>query len=350
MRKIAIISPSGNFYGSEQVLFDFLSTTSYQYTVYVTRGLLYEKVNEQGVHILRLFSSVKVLYLQLGWMLLCGKYDGVYINEGGHIKYLNLLADLFPHKHFYVHVRLLEDCQAIRLGKKRKNISYISISEYITHEVKRNTGIACHTMYDIYNPISGVERIHDIQLRDNTLHLGIVGRVTTTKGLNDISQFCDYCEQYRTPFLLVFHFYGGVDSHIPEVEAFVTKTLGYKNMRCIFHGFINKKEFIYSSIDILVHFNKVEAWGRVLMEALDFGIPFVGFDSGGVGELAYQFEVGNYMVSCKESWQQVFQKRIVDMITQSEKTTEDYQGAKEKMKVVCNPETYTQKLEYLFYE
>lgn len=58
------------------------------------------------------------------------------------------------------------------------------------------------------------------------------------------------------------------------MKDFVVKAGTYKNINCKFHGFVNDKKQIYQSIDILLHFNKVEPLGRIVMEALDFGIPF----------------------------------------------------------------------------
>lgn len=350
MRRIAIISPSGKFYGSEQVLFDFLSTTSHKYAVYVPYGIIYDKIKAQGVHIPRLFSSVKMLYADIAWQLLCGKYDGVYINEAGHIRYLNLLADVFSNKHFYAHIRLLEDCAADRLGNERNNVSYISVSNYITREVERNNGIQCHTIHDIYKPSSGIMGINDVKNANNTIRLGIVGRITTTKGLDDISRFCDYCDNNTTKVHLEFNFFGGIDNHIPAVRDFVARADSYKHINCKFHGFISEKSKIYQDIDILIHFNKVESLGRIIMEALDYGVPFIGFQSGGIGELANIFGVGNYMVSDGDNWEYAFHKKIIDTMNNPRKTIQDYTKAKEQMKVICSPDTYTRKLEVLFYE
>lgn len=350
MRKIAIVSPSGKFYGSEQVLFDFLGDTHNKYTVYIPKGVFYEQVKRQGTHTPLLFSSVKVLYFQLVWMLLHGKYDGVYINEAGHIKYINILADMFPHKHFYVHIRLLEDCRQKRLGKERRNISYISISKYITNEVKKNTGIECHTIYDIYKPTSGIDGINKLELHNNVLSLGVVGRVTTTKGLDDIVKFCDYCECYPMTIPFEFHFYGGLDYNLPEVKSFVNKAQSYSNIKCLFHDYVNDKKEIYKSINILVHFNRVEALGRIIMEALDFGVPFIGFRAGGVGELADLFGVVDNMISYENNWESVLQKKLVNMIIDPQKIIQNYFTAKICMQSVCSPKKYTQKLEQLFYE
>lgn len=350
MKRIAIISPSGKFYGSEQVLFDFLSTTQHKFDVYVPEGVFYKKIKEQGIHTPRLFLSVKKLYICLAMKLLIGKLDGIYINEGGHIKYLNLLASLFPNKSFYVHIRLLEDCSATRLGKMYKNVSYISISDYITQEVKQNTGIQCYTMYDIYKPSSGIAGINEFRIENDIVRLGIVGRVTTTKGLYDILRFCNYCENNLTKVHLEFHFFGDIDNHIPEVKDFVVKVETYKNINCVFHGFVNDKQQIYQSIDVLLHFNRVESLGRIVMEALDFGIPFFGFSAGGIGELAQQFGVTDYMTPYKTGWEAFLCQQINQLVEQSKGVANDFQKAKERMKVICSPQIYTQKLEKIFYE
>ena len=87
----------------------------------------------------------------------------------------------------------------------------------------QNARIQCRTLYDIYQPISGYDGIRDIKLHNNVCRMGIIGRVTITKGLHDISRFCEYCEQHITSFQLEFHFYGGIDSHICEVASFVER-------------------------------------------------------------------------------------------------------------------------------
>lgn len=350
MKCIAIISPSGNFYGSEQVLYDFLACTRNSYHVYLPYGLLYDKLNEQGKHHLHKYSSVKLLYIQLASMLLAGNYDGIYINEGGHVKYINLLDRLFPQKRFFVHIRLLEDTYSSRLGKQRRNVSYVSVSEYITREVLRNAGLHCSTLIDIYNPISGFDEMKAPRLHNGALRAGVIGRVTVTKGLHDISAFCDYCEKHPMPFDVELHFFGGLDSHLPEVGPFVEATKAYKHIKCIFHGFISDKSQIYSSFNLLLHFNRVESLGRIIMEALDFGVPFIGFKDGGIGELAQNFGVEKYMVEYNNNWERRMQDQIANMVDNGNSIVADYGNAKAKMKELCSPATYTQQLEAILYE
>src|SRR5450432_1389876 len=94
MNSKLVISPSGNFYGSEQVLFDYLVHTKLKLDVAVPRNsLFYQKLKETQNHH-RIFQydnkRLPAFYTRVYWWLLKGKYDLVYLNEAGHIKYLIL--------------------------------------------------------------------------------------------------------------------------------------------------------------------------------------------------------------------------------------------------------------------
>src|SRR5690606_26485924 len=99
---LAIISPSGKFYGSEQTLFDFLSRTS-GYDVYCKEeqdGLYNLLLESNFEHRYFKFNNVRYFYLKLFGLLLF-KYKKVYINEGGHSKYIKLLGRIFFWKEFF---------------------------------------------------------------------------------------------------------------------------------------------------------------------------------------------------------------------------------------------------------
>mgnify|MGYP000623817570 CR=1 FL=1 len=63
-----------------------------------------------------------------------------------------------------------------------------------------------------------------------------------------------------------------------------------------FHGFVSTKDDIYSNIDLVLHFNKQEALGRIFFEALDYGIPLIGFRCGGIGEIANKIKYSDLVV------------------------------------------------------
>ena len=70
-----IVSPSGNFYGSEQVLYDFLLATTQSYIVFVPEKSIFsqklEKANLHQKHQLRFFSTSKLylLYIKICYAL-----------------------------------------------------------------------------------------------------------------------------------------------------------------------------------------------------------------------------------------------------------------------------------------
>ena len=82
MKKIAIISPSGNYYGSEQVLHDFLCTSHHQYTVYAPKGKFIDilKADPNADAIVNPIKSIKILYGLLALFLAIGAIGGVISN------------------------------------------------------------------------------------------------------------------------------------------------------------------------------------------------------------------------------------------------------------------------------
>ena len=53
----------------------------------------------------------------------------------------------------------------------------------------------------------------------------------------------------------------------------------------VFHGFENNTDVIYKDMSALLMCSRMEAFGRVTVEAMLRGIPVIGFDSGGTSEL-----------------------------------------------------------------
>ncbi|MFI3303727.1 MAG: glycosyltransferase [Rikenellaceae bacterium] len=346
MSKIAIVSPSGNLYGSEQVLLDFLKSTTNKYDLYLPSGLLFEEATALGRHMVLQFGSVKLLYVSLIWGLLFSKYDGVYVNEAGHSRYINVLSRLFPSKKFYIHIRLLEDTKRERLGGKRENVKYISVSDYISEETQDNCSIDCITVRDLYIPTSGVKGIRNIE-SDETINVGIVGRVTDTKGIDDILRFCDYVEANSSRSRFVFHFFGEVNQHSAVVKEFLDRVKGYKYTKCIFHGFVKKKIEIYGGVDLLLHFNQYEPLGRIFFESLDYGLPFIGFNRGGIGEIARCLDLSDLMVDpANPNWAELMCRGVVVVSQNTLKGR--YEDAKNRIERYFSSQVYTKNIEDLF--
>lgn len=347
MRRIAIISPSGKFYGSEQVLFDFLTETKHCYEVYVLPGAFYEILLKQQRHIIHKFNCVKKLYLNLVLLLLIGRFDGIYINEGGHIRYLNLLAKLFPHKKFFAHIRLIEDTTKSRLQGTPANVTLIAVSDYITDAVKKRNGLPAVTVYDLYRSSSRIADIHKPLSDLSIINIGIVGRITDTKGIEYIEKFCDYAE-YHSQGQIIFHFFGNIDKQSIKVSTFIVKANNYKIIKCKFHGFVDDKNAIYRHIDILLHFNQYESLGRIAFEALDYGIPFIGFNRGGIGEITSHLGLSGFMINPDNSnWSSQMLSNVFAVL-ETPAALHNYEHAKQKMQKIYSPQRYVSQIEQLF--
>ena len=320
MKHIVIISPSGAFYGSEQVLYDFLQETRNTYEVYVPKGTFYDILIKQSQHKIHCYGSLASLYLYLAVRLLFRQIDGVYINEGGHIRYLKLLARLFPSKQFFAHIRLKEDTVQSRLSGITNNLKLISISQYITQLIAENAKITATTIHDLYKISNSLQPFKLLAFEN--IQTGIVGRVTDTKGIEYVKMFCDYIDNTGC-HSLTLHFYGDIDENSSAVQSFIYAARNYKKVKCIFHGFINDKGEIYKHINCLCHFNPIEPLGRIAFEALNYGVPFIGFCKGGIGEIAVA-------------------------VVRNEVAQNTYVIAQQQMAEMFSPSNYVQKLEALF--
>lgn len=320
--KTIIISPSGKFYGSEQTLFTFLTNTSHIYTIYGKREKigLKEKVLNNSNHRYRSFDNLVVLYLRIVLQLILWA-DTVYVNEGGHIRYLKLLAKFFPKKKFVIHIRLSEDTKRDRIAGKPQNLELISVTRFIHNlivdEIQLKTQI-------ISSPFRGssIEDKWNFQL-NTSLKIGIVGRVSKTKGIHELLKLFQDQENKQTQ-RYEFHFFGDIIHSETEVSDFLEYIDSLKNVKCTFHGFVSDKDMIYSSIDMLLHVNKSEPHGVIFLESLNYCKPIVGFNQGGIGEIASNLGLTSYMLN-EDNWFESFDKTVSSI------NVTDYQKARHKM-------------------
>ena len=334
-----IISPSGNFYGSEQVLFDFLTHTNNAYRVYVPHhGRFVEKLVLQGKHKILPFANVKLLYVKIFLLLATGKVKNIYCNEGAHIRYTKVLARFFKRSRFINHLRIVEDTNSARIGRLPPNIALICISRYIAGFLPQYKPPVIETFYDPYISTGNVDHIRATD--SNPLKAGIIGRISKTKGLANIEAFCDYLES-NAANNLELHLIGDADKNNEEVSRLIEKSKGYQHVKVMFRGFIENKKDLYSSIDIVLHFSETEPLGRIFFEALDYGLPVIGFQAAGIGELAGELLIEDCMVSKKSGWQRDLLNKILNIKTSMSK----YQAAKEILETRFSVAAYCRSLE-----
>lgn len=269
--KKIIVSPSGNLYGSENVLYEYLCNTKLLFDqIYVPKNSIFFKKLESLEIKKKTFVFVKCLYLRIFCQLIFDDVKIVYLNEAGHVKYVQLLALFFRNVKFVVHIRLLED--TYRVKKQNSNITYVAISKFI----QSSTHVFSHLIYDGYS----FKNLIDWNIRNvSRPRVGIVGRVAKSKG------FYFFNEQFiqQNGKNMEFHFFGEVDKDVKGEGSFETIK---KLNNVFFHGFIPEQEKIYADLNILLHVNALEPLGRIFFESLDYGIPLFGTKSGGIGEIA----------------------------------------------------------------
>jgi glycosyltransferase involved in cell wall biosynthesis len=296
-----IISPSGNFYGSEQVLFDFLNASNKTYQVYVpNKSILEKKLRQEHKHIIKTFQSLPLLYFKLAIVLMFKRYT-LYVNEGGHVKYLKLLAKILPNRKFVLQIRLLSDTNCTRLKDLPSNIQILCVSKFIANNIpSKYNPLVLHDPFNLPEPLEKKKR--------SKFNIGFIGRVTPTKGLKEASLLLKELEAKKTKVNI--NFYGSVETEKTAVNQFISQCKSYQYIKVEFKGFIDNKEEIYRDLNLVIHLNKEEAFPRIALESWAYGVPLLGFDAGGLGEINRMLDLSEFLLKNNENWLLQIQKLI----------------------------------------
>ena len=337
-RKNIIVSPSGQLYGSEYVLLDFLNGSALKYKIYAPiNSTFFYKLEEIGYDV-KGFKSLYILYIKLFFeMLIYSK--NLYVNEGGHIRYVKVLSKLLPKSKFVVSIRLLEDCNN-KLNTIPTNITLIPVSNYIKNKIKSNGKV--EVIYDPYKLLNKIDCKKEINNNSSKIIVGIVGRITKSKGGDNLLSIINNLSPIdRGNFKFIF--FGSYNENSLWFIRFKSQLDSIENFDFNFTGFVNDKVRMYNSFDMLIHLNKEEPLGRILFEVIDFNIPFVIFDNGGIGELALKLGLDKY--SAKN--QVEYSTLILDKLNYCNNNYEQFLSAKHIIKGEFSPLNYTKKIEQL---
>ena len=333
-----IISPSGKLYGSENVLLDFLEGSINSYEIYAPKNsLLYKKLKNSEYKVIG-FGNLKWLYLSTLIKLLFFK-KSLYLNEAGHISYIKLLAKLLPFKKFVVSVRLLEDCN-IKLRKVPKNITLIAVSNYLKNQIITNSEVI--VVYDPYKLSNNFSSFKDKRTTYGQFVIGVVGRVVETKGLNDLIDILRKLEEAVKDEILI-SFFGDFDSSSDWFINFKINLDSFKGFKYMFAGYKESQNEIYSSCDLIIHLNKVEALGRIIFEAIDYETPFVCYNAGGSGELAGILGFSGNTVDPGTNSTDIFKTKILEIM--NHKKTYDFEIAKKNITQNFSLNSYADQIE-----
>jgi glycosyltransferase involved in cell wall biosynthesis len=331
--KNIIISPSGHLYGSENVLFDFLKGSTNNYIVYApAQSVLLQKLKGSSFDN-RGFKNLKILYLKIFIQLLFQRRN-LILNESGHIKYIKVLAKLLPFPKLVVIIRLLEDCNA-NLNDLPNNIELIAVSNFIKEKVVSNRPV--HVIYDPFFLIES-STSRTIQ-KSEKLNIGIIGRLTESKGLNNFVELIRYLSHDQKN-KLNFLFYGTYDDANAWFKEFKYSLSNEPNLNYQLMGFESNQEKLFNSIDIVLHLNKNEPLGRILFEAINYNLAFLCFRQGGTGELACELGLE------KNTFLEVSEiPHKLDKLPKKGNANET-QRTREIIKEKFNPALYAQKIDF----
>jgi hypothetical protein len=296
-----IISPAGNLYGSERVLLDFLLHTRNSYTVFIPNKGIF-KDNLTGVkHQIKYYSNSRLIrfYLRILVLGLIRPVKTIYVNEGGHIKYIKVLSIILPWVKFIVHIRLIEDTNHARIGSVPKNVALIAISDYIRQALPGNSRA---NIYSVHDPYPFQETSSIVKPKGSDLCISIIGRFTLSKGALLAAEYFNYIDQLIN-YKIQLHIFGTIEKN-NRIDEILKSLSGLKNIRIIQHGFVVNTSEIYGITDLVMHFNKQEPLGRIFLEAIDHFVPFIGFNMGGIGEIASVTGLEDFVVDSNSYWKE----------------------------------------------
>jgi glycosyltransferase involved in cell wall biosynthesis len=119
---------------------------------------------------------------------------------------------------------------------------------------------------------------------DRTPHepfrFGCVGILSDAKGFDLAIRALSKCEDNNMELLI----FGDGPDYMQRKLQDEARMCGVSN-RIRFEGFVKESHQIYGRIDCLLVTSRYEAFGRTTAEAMAFGIPIIGRNSGGTAEL-----------------------------------------------------------------
>lgn len=174
------------------------------------------------------------------------------------------------------------------------SVKIICISDIVKKDIVLNQYIEPSKTIVVYNAVK-TENISNPGKKhlNNRIVIGTVGSIRPLKQQHIIPELLKNIMIKDRELLFEWHIYGKISGGSEKYYDGILRKIKEQGLEenCIIKGFCEQTD-IYSSIDILVHTAKDEAFGRVFIEAMAAGIPVVAFDSGAVNEIIINNETG----------------------------------------------------------
>jgi glycosyltransferase involved in cell wall biosynthesis len=188
-----------------------------------------------------------------------------------------------------VHVRISEDTDSSRWRfPKPLNLTLIAISDFIRDKLSYDSV----KLYDLY---MFPEKLPIIRRKiSKPVKVAIIGRITYSKGFLEFVELVERLQVRAMSDNYHFNLYGDLADDVKKSPLLSSLKSGNG---IFFRGFVNSRDELYAENDIILHLSKVEPLGRIFFEAISFGKPLIGFNSGGIGEIGRLTGLEQYLVN-----------------------------------------------------
>lgn len=115
-------------------------------------------------------------------------------------------------------------------------------------------------------------------------------------------------------------------------------------------GFCNEKTSIYENIDCVINLCDTEPLRRVFLEVIDFEVPFIGIDNGGIGEIASLTRLGELMIcNNSENTSEAIYEKIKLVEANKHEFVEQIRIRKNRASVIFNLKNYCKQLDSIIF-
>jgi glycosyltransferase involved in cell wall biosynthesis len=304
MKRVLVIEPSGNLWGSERALLDLLdSLQGFKVAVCCPPQVpLNIELEKRGIRIFPYYiyglhkkSRLDRLLAATGVLRACLRFqpDLIYLNQCGAYRTVLSAATLL-NVPIVAHIRLFED--AAYLARKSPSPhrlrGIIAITSAIEAEIRRFRAldyVPLHRLYDGYFPaLPESENVYPPKRRHN--RIACVGRLAPIKGQNLLIDALCMSKRFKEngECLLAGE---GEDEFVYKLKENASRA----NLTYSIHwlGFVNDVISLLRTCSVLVCPSYNEPLGRVIIEAWDAGaVPVVFSGSGGAAEIVAAAQAG----------------------------------------------------------
>lgn len=232
-----------------------------------------------------------IIHTHLGWANIIGKLVGKLLGikiiiSTEHVWCANNESFSYWRNKFHLYVYR---CLSLITNK------IIVVSKSVFNFLACNVGISEDKLIVISNTIIPKNYIERRKSND-IVAFGAIGRLEYEKGLDVLLNAIPILKGYD------FKLYIVGDGSQKNKYIQMCKELNISD-KVFFTGYVDNSEIekIYEIIDVLVLPSRRETFGLVLLEAMQFGIPCIGSDVGGIPEIitdgkdGYLFTSGDYV-------------------------------------------------------